>query len=261
MDLLSTKHVFETDFFKVWAWLNKLNLKVQDEPEFFTDWYKFYLEHKPDYDRQEKIQDVISINKVKTKFYHFRRDMTEEMIESFVNEKIKNISIRIAFEDHIRFNAKIISKLVKKNVSQKGRFDFNNFIRRSLSFTDFVLRNKEIVLDKFEDADKYKRKDFIFESDPNLNIAIKLKRYGFPHQSFYNFLNENNKAIPRKKFLIHLSYFFQFDLYMTEILLNQYGYTIENSQHTLDQIIKYCLLMGVSFDSLIIIANHYGYNF
>ncbi len=261
MDLLDAKHVYETDFFKIWNWLNQLNREVQNEPEFFADWYNFYLGHKSEYDRHEKIQDVISINKVKTKFFNSNRDMTNEMIENFVEEKIKNISIRIAFEDHIRFNAKIISKLVKRGMNQKDEFDFNNFIRRSLSFTDFVLKNKDIVLNHFVDVDQYNRHDFVFQSDPNLNIAVRLKRYGLPHQSFYNFLNEENKSIPRKKFLVHLSYFFQFDIQMTEMLLNQNGYTIEKSQHTLDQIIKYCLIMGVTFDSLTAIANHYGYNF
>ncbi len=260
MDLLDLKHMHETDFFKIWHWINELNQKIKYDPNFFINWYSYYLENKEAYDRQERIQDVISINKVKTHFFHFEKDMTDEMIQSFINDKTQNISIRIAFEDHIRFNAKIMSKLVRKDLDQTGDFNFNNFIRRSLSFTDFVLKNKEVVLQNFEDVAHYKRQDFVFESDPKLNIALKLKRYGFPHQSFYNFIDENNKAIPRKKFLIHLSYFFQFNAPMMEVLLNQYGYTVEKSDHALDSIIKYCFAMGVSFENLKRVANHYGYN-
>lgn len=261
MDLLDVKRIQETDFFKIWNWHNQLNKEVGSNPSFFKHWILFYSENVEMYQGNEKLQDIISINKVKTRFYNNGKDLTEEMIQCFTSDSISNISIRMAFEDNIRFNSKIISKLVKRDYTLNGAFNFNNFIRRSLSFTDFVLKNKDIFLDQFQDVDQYKRQDFVFEADPDLNIALKLKRYGFPHQSFYNFLNEENKAIPRKKFLVHLSYFFQFTSEMMEILMKQHGYTIENSSHLLDEIILHCFEMGVSFDNIKIISNYYGFNF
>lgn len=261
MELFDRKRLNETDFFKIWDWMNKLNIEIHQNPELYVQWKAYYLENKEAYHLNEKLQDIISINKVKSRFYNNGIDMTLEMIESFISEKITNISIRLAFEDHIRFNSKIISKLVKRDYDVTKEFNFNNFIRRSLSFTDFVIKNKDIQLNTFNDANLYKRQDFIFEADSNLNIASKLKRYGFPHQSFYNFLDEGNMAIPRKRFLVHLSYFFQFSIDMMEILMNQNGYTVVKSTHFLDDIIKHCYIMGVSFDNLKKICDFYGYNF
>lgn len=261
MDLLDKRRLTETDFFKVWNWINLLNKRTNDDPSFFDYWKDFYFDNMEDYNMHEKLQDVISINKVKTRFFHNNIDMTEDMIQNFISDNISNISIRLAFEDHIRFNSKIISKLVKRDYDEKKQFDFNGFIRRSLSFTDFVIKNKEIYLSTFKDVDNYKRHDFIFESDPDLNIATKLKRYSFPHQSFYNFLDPNNLSIPRKKFLVHLSYFFQFNIEMMENLMNQSGYTIIKSRHLMDEIIAYCLIMGVSFENLKNVLSYKGYNF
>lgn len=261
MDLLLPKRIHETDFFKIWDWINNLNKILESNPGFFKQWILFYTKHLEMYKKNEKLQDVIGINKVKTRFYHNGKDMTDDMIQYFVSDQVDNISIRIAFEDHIRFNSKIISKLVKKDYELTGTFNFNNFIRRSLSFTDFVIKIKKVHLKSFNDVDLYKRQDFVFESDPNLTIALKLKRYGFPHQSFYNFIDEENQAIPRKKFLVHLSYFFQFSSEMMEILMNQYGYTIHHSSHLLDEIINHCMLMGVSFENIKKVANYYGFNF
>ncbi|MCG8484429.1 MAG: hypothetical protein MJA31_14045 [Clostridia bacterium] len=261
MDLLNTKMLSETDFFKIWDWINRLNAHTDENPHYYHSWKNFYTENMDAFNSNEKLQDIINITKTKSSFYHNGKDMTQEMIQSFNEEKNINSSIRLAVEDNIRFNSKIFSKLIQQNYSIKKEFDFNFIIRQSLKFTDFSIKDQEIQLNRFRDVNIYKRQEFILEADQDLNIAAKLKRYGFPHQSFYNFIDDKNKSIPRKKFLVQLSYFFQFNFDMMESLMNQYGYTVKLSNLLLDEIIKHSFVMGVSFENLKNITSFHGYNF
>lgn len=261
MHLLNTKMLSETDFFKIWDWINQLNVHTDENPHYYHNWMSFYIENIDAFNSNEKLHDIINITKTKSSFYHNGKDMTMEMIQSFNEEKNINSSIRLAVEDNVRFNSKIFSRLIQQNYSIHKAFDYNFIIRQSLKFTDFSMKDQEIQLERFQDINIYKRQDFILQADKDLNIATKLKRYGFPHQSFYNFIDDENKSIPRKKFLVQLSYFFQFNLDMMENLMNQYGYTVKSSHHLLDEIIQHAFVMGVSFENLKKIASYHGYNF
>lgn len=260
MELLNTKMLKETDFFKVWLWLNELNLYIDENPAFYYNYKDFYQENLEAFNSNEKLQDIINICKTKTFFYHKGNNMTQEMIKCFNDEKHINSSIRLAVEESIRFNSKIFAKLIQQKYVNNG-FDFNYFLRQSLRFTDFSIKNEEITLERFSDINLYKRQDFMLQADPNLTVAIKLKRYGFPHQSFYNFIDNDNKSIPRKKLLVQLCYFFLFNMDMMESLMNLYGYTIKHSSNSLDEVIKYGFLIGISFENIRKIASIDGYHF